>query len=180
MLGWSSIQTGKTWIRWRIITSVLTNCIEMLVFGTWVEDQTFCGLSTNLQEQSQYGLRHATDDWQDRFHTFITQRNSHKTVMWATLLSIVDWVYFKTQTLLATLRTQHLPLEESCVYSEAEHLDRKFDVQEANDSVSQFHRIGRYFFGFWFANGWTACFRSLGHGDWSVYVRQRTLQDMAN
>ena len=27
------------------------------------EDQTFCGLSINLQEQSQNGLRHATDDW---------------------------------------------------------------------------------------------------------------------
>ena len=41
---------------------------------TWRElgDQTFCGLSTNLQEQSQNGLRHVTDDWQDWFHTFIT------------------------------------------------------------------------------------------------------------
>ena len=28
-------------------------------------DQTFHGLSTNLQEQLQNGLRLATDDWQD-------------------------------------------------------------------------------------------------------------------
>ena len=41
--------------------------------------------------------------------------------MWATLLSIVDF-FFKTQTLLATLRTQHLLLGESFVSSEAEHL----------------------------------------------------------
>ena len=38
-----------------------------------LEDQTFCGRWTNLQEQSQNGLRHAADDWQDWFHTFITQ-----------------------------------------------------------------------------------------------------------
>ena len=37
---------------------------------TWHElgDQTLCGLSTNLQEQSRNGLRHAKDDWQDWFH----------------------------------------------------------------------------------------------------------------
>ena len=52
------------------------------------------------------GLRHATDDWQDWFHTFITHMNSDSIVMWATLLSIVYLVYVKTQTLLATLRTQ--------------------------------------------------------------------------
>ena len=43
-------------------------------------------------------------------------------VMWATQLSIVDWVYFKTQTLLATLKTQNQPLGETCVSSEVEHL----------------------------------------------------------
>ena len=46
-----------------------------------LEDQTFCGRSTSLQEQSQNGLRHAADDWQDWFHTFITQMNSDKVVM---------------------------------------------------------------------------------------------------
>ena len=33
-------------------------------------------------------------------------------VMWVTRLSIVDWVYSKTQTLFATLRTQNQPREE--------------------------------------------------------------------
>ena len=45
-----------------IITSMLTNCLLMSVLGTNWET---CGLSTNLQEQSQTGLRHVTDDWQD-------------------------------------------------------------------------------------------------------------------
>ena len=38
-----------------------------------------------------------------------------------TRLSIVDWVYFKTQTLRATLKILNQSREESYVYSEAEH-----------------------------------------------------------
>ena len=62
---------------------------------TWhdVIDQTFYGLSTNLHEQSQNGLRLATDVSQDWFHTFITQINTDNIVMWATRLSIVDWFF---------------------------------------------------------------------------------------
>ena len=37
-------------------------------------------------------------------------------------LSIVDWVYSKTQTLLATLQTPNQPLGESYVFSEVEYL----------------------------------------------------------
>ena len=53
LLGWSPIQTGRTWISWRIITSLLTNCLKTVCICHELEDQTFCGLSTNLQEQSQ-------------------------------------------------------------------------------------------------------------------------------
>ena len=42
--------------------------------------------------------------------------------MWETWRSIADWVCFKTQTLLAILRTQNQPQEESCVFLEVEHL----------------------------------------------------------
>ena len=42
--------------------------------------------------------------------------------MWATQISIVDWVYSKTQTLLATLETRIQLQGESCVSSEVEHL----------------------------------------------------------
>ena len=34
LLGWPSFQTGGTWISWRVVKSMLTNCLEMLVFGT--------------------------------------------------------------------------------------------------------------------------------------------------
>ena len=48
--------------------------------------------------------------------------HSDSIVMWATLLSTVGWVHLKTQTLLATLRTQRLLLGESHENWEAEHL----------------------------------------------------------
>ena len=57
---------------------------------------------------------------------------------------------------------------ESYVLSESNICSHKLDVQEANISVSQFYRIGSYFFGCWFANGWYSCSRSLGCGDRSV------------
>ena len=44
----------------------------------------------------------------------------------------------------------------------------KLDVQEANISVSQFYRIGSYFFGCSFANTWDPCSRTMGCGDGSV------------
>ena len=78
-------------------------------------DQTFCGRSINLQEQSQNALRHVTDVWQDWLQTFITQMTTCNIVMRATQLSIVDWVYSKTQTLLATLRIRNQP-REVCIF----------------------------------------------------------------
>ena len=53
------------------------------------------GLPTNLQEQSQNGLRLATNVWQDRFHTFITQMTTENIVMWATRLSSDFAGYFE-------------------------------------------------------------------------------------
>ena len=49
-----SIQTRWIWICWRIVRSMLTNCLNMLVFGTnWTTWHFFFGQSSNLQEQSQ-------------------------------------------------------------------------------------------------------------------------------
>ena len=43
-------------------------------------------------------------------------------VMWVARLSVVNWVYSKTRTLLVTLRTRNQPREESYVSSEVEQL----------------------------------------------------------
>ena len=48
--------------------------------------------------------------------------NFDNIVMWTTPISIVDWVYSKTQTLLTTLKTPNQPQVESCVSWEVEYL----------------------------------------------------------
>ena len=124
VLAWMIISsTKRTWISERIITSMVTDCLKKAC--TWHElgDQTFCGLSTNLQEKLQHGLRLVTDDEQDWFHSsVITQMTFDNIVTWVTRLSIVDWVHFETLTLLATLRTQNQLRRESYVSLEAEQL----------------------------------------------------------
>ena len=96
LVGWSSIQTGRTWISWWIITRLLTSCIEMFVFGTkWKTRHSVVGQQTC---KTNYKMDSGS------------QVTSDKIVLRATMLRIVDGFFFKTQTLLETLRTQHLPL----------------------------------------------------------------------
>ena len=44
----------------------------------------------------------------------------------------------------------------------------QLDVQEANDSVYQLHRIRDHIVGCWFAYGWFTCARLVGVGYWSA------------
>ena len=65
--------------------------------------------SVNKLARSVTKWTHACDRRLARFHTFITQTISDNSVMWETQNSIADWVCFRTQTLLATLKTQNQP-----------------------------------------------------------------------
>ena len=81
-----------------------------------------------------------------------------------TIDDIVMWVAqhcrlgsSKTQTLLETWKIK-IYLRKNLLYLWKLNIcSHKLDVQEANISVSQFHRIGDYFFGCWFANGRCSC-----------------------
>ena len=44
-----------------------------------------------------------------------------------------------------------------CIFWKPNVCSHKLDVQQANVTVSQFHRIGIYFVGCWFANGRYSC-----------------------
>ena len=62
--------------------------------------------------------------------------------MWVIRLNYVDWVYFKTQILLETLRIQNQPRRNPIYFRKSNICSLAYDVQEANMSISQFHRIG--------------------------------------
>ena len=56
--------------------------------------------------------------------------------MWAARLSIVDWIYFKTPTLLATSRTRNQSRVECLSYLWKSNIcHHQFDEQEANISI---------------------------------------------
>ena len=89
---------------------MLTNCLEMHVLGAnWQARQS-------MVSQSPNGHKLVTDDWQHKSQTFIERETAVKIFMWEMQHNIVHWVYFKTQILLATLRTQNY------VFLDAEHL----------------------------------------------------------
>ena len=106
---------------------------------TWheLEDQTFNGLSTNLQEQSQNGVSLATDVWQDWFHTFITHMTTDNIVTWATRLSIVDWVYSKTKTLLATLWIHNQPRRVLCIFGSRTFVPKSLMCKKQRSTESE-------------------------------------------
>ena len=81
------------WELSQVCSPFVLKCLYMARLG--FEDQTFYGLSTNLQEQWLNGLRHVTDDWQDWFHTFTSQVTTDNIVMWVTRRSIVEWGLFQ-------------------------------------------------------------------------------------
>ena len=66
-LGWPLIQTGGTWTNWRIIKSMLPNCLEMLVFSHEFVNLTFFGQWTNLLDRSRNGQEQVTDVTCSRF-----------------------------------------------------------------------------------------------------------------
>ena len=115
---------------------------------TWheSEDQTFYGLSTNLQEQSRNGLRHVTDDWQDWFRGFISRLR-------------LCWRPWGSQNQTGG---NLMYLWESNIRL---HL---LDVQETHVSISQFNRIRNCFVGCWFENGRAICSWFMGCGGRSV------------
>ena len=98
------------------------------------------GRSTVSMTHAPDSTKHKSSDKQNglRLHTFMTQMTSDNIVMWVTRLSIVDWVYSKTQILLATFRLE-INLGGSLMYLWKPNLcPHQLDVQEANVSIPQF------------------------------------------
>ena len=78
-------------------------------------------LARFLDPSSPNGQEHVTDDLRACSPAFITQVTTGNIVLWVTRLSIVDWVYSKTQTLLVTLVIQNQPRGASFVCLGVEH-----------------------------------------------------------
>ena len=107
MHGWPSIWRRRNRVSRRIVYSLLTNCSDMSVFGSYFGDLIFSGLWTNLLVRWRNGPRLVTNVWIDWFHTFITRVNTDNIVMWETLSNDADLDCFKTLTSREILKIQN-------------------------------------------------------------------------
>ena len=98
-----------------------------------LESYTFCGQKTNSQDQSQNGLRHATDDKQDLI-SFILSCGKHCTTMQTRTVSSL-FLFRRSRRLKINIRENFVHIWKSYICS------NKLDVQEANFSLTQFDGI---------------------------------------
>ena len=158
---------------WMIINSNRKNlnqlvnhpdCLTLLAFGTnWETRQSLVCQQTCKNSHKMDSVLRQTIGKIDCIHS--SHMISDNIVMWVTRFSIVDWVYFKTQTLLEILRTQNLPREKSYVSSEAEHLSPSVGCARSKHQYPTVLQRLKSFFGCWTTHGWNTCSRSLGRGN---------------
>ena len=120
---WQPFQRGRIKICGRIVKSMLSNCSEMLVLGTYWKTLIFYVCQwTNLHDRSRNGPKLVTNAWIDWYLTSITHVNTDSIVMWVILLNNADWDCFKTPFLREILRTPNLLQVEHCPFLEVIHL----------------------------------------------------------
>ena len=102
-LGWPSIQTGGTWTNWRIIKSMLPNCLEMLVFvtnlWTWhslVSEQT-CSTDHEM-DRSKWQTLLALDLWDVLMEVWRSLNSTKTPTNPATAQLFAEW-QIQTQTI---------------------------------------------------------------------------------
>ena len=168
LLGWPPIQERRTCISresyHKFAHKLLWNAC------TWheLEDQTITGLSTNLQEQSQNGLRHVTDDWQDWYYTFTTQVTIDNVVMWRNTAEHCRLGLFQDPDFAGDLAdSKSTSVRILCIFGSRTFVPF-LDVQETNVSIPHFYRIWNHFVGCWTANGWITWSWFMACGDRSV------------
>ena len=90
LLGWSPIQEGRFGISWGTIRSLITNVFFYVCFLHELVDQTFHVQWTNLLHPAQNGHKLVIDDWQDWYHTFITEETVVTVAMLEMQHNVVD------------------------------------------------------------------------------------------
>ena len=120
----------------KVCSQIVLQCLYLARIGgsdiIWSVHRTCSKQSQNVDKSLWQNARLV---W---FRTFTTRVITDNIVMWETRLSIVGWVYSKTQILLATLRTKNQPREVFAVYL------RKFEhssplVGRARNKTSEIH-----------------------------------------
>ena len=159
---WSSIQAGGTRTCWRIVRSLLANCLRKLVFGTnWTTwhlvGQQVCEVSHKMDSGMWQTIRKT-----DFLHSSTRLScGKHDIVLQSGFVSRLRLCWRSWGLKVNFKRCLVYPWKQNICPS---HLD----VQQTNFCLAQAHRVWDHVSGCWNSFGWVICSRSLGHGDWSV------------
>ena len=119
---WPLLQRRRNEICWAVVTSMLSNCSEVLVLGTYWK-----AWYSMVSEQTCTSF-HYMD--QSSWHTIMPFDLLHSSYMWIQTelpcgkhcQTMQDWDCFKTPILREILRTQNPLLEEHCAFLEVTRL----------------------------------------------------------
>ena len=173
LLAWSSSQAGRTWISWRMMTRMLTNCFEMLALGTnwttWhsVVGQQACEISYKMNSGMWQTIcrlisyNHHTNDYRQFCHVGSTAQHCRL-------------VLFPDPDSAGDLEdSQSTSGGVLCIFGSRTFVPSQLDVQETDCCLAQFYRVWNHFSGCWTSNGWPSCSRPLGRGNWGVAINKQ-------
>ena len=170
MHGWPSIWRRKIVSR-RIVYSLLTNCTEMSVFGSYWETWCFvvceqtcsCGHKMDKilwQTLGAFDLVHSSYKWIPA----MLLCGKRSTTLQIRIVSRL-WFCRRTGGLEVNIRMNSVYFRKSHVCA------NKMDVQETDFSFTQFHRSWNHFSRCRFTQRRYSRSHSLGFGDWSISFR---------
>ena len=167
MHGWPSILRRRKWVSRIIVYSLLTNCAETSVFGSYWDLIFYC-LWTNLLVRERNGQNLVTNSWRVSSLTFITHVNTSNILMLETLSNNADWDCFKTPMLLEILKIPSQQQEEFCAFSEVTRLCQtvgcarnRFQFHTVQQKLKLFSRCR-------FTHGWNPSSWSLEFNEWGI------------
>ena len=113
-----SFQRRTMEIRWRMFNSMLSNCSDMFILGTYWTTRYLMVSEKTCKIQSQNGPKFVANNYLVWSLTFTRHVTTNKIVMWVILPNKADWDCFQTPILQEILRIQNLHQEEHCAFLE--------------------------------------------------------------
>ena len=166
--GWPSIERKRKWISRTIIHSLLTNCSEMSIFGSFWESWHFlvCEQTCACNQQMDEILWHTIMSF-DFLHSSykwiqaIVFCGQHSTTMQTRIVSRL-WFCKRPWRLKINIKRNSMHFRKPNICA------NQLDVQEKNLSFTQFYGSWGSFSWCKFTHGWDSRSQSLGFGNSSI------------
>ena len=164
---WSSIRGRRKWISWRIVHSLLTNCSEVFIFGTYWESWY------SMVSEQTCTINHKMDQSMWQTPESIDFKNSSH--MWTQTL-LFCWKHNTTMQIRIVSRSWFcrrpwrlkVNIEEFCVFSEVTRSYQEVGCARNRLLFHIVHKSWGRFSRCRFTHGWDSRYQSLGFSAWSI------------